>query len=90
MTLPTLRNVNDLMAWSGQLVAELERQRTTLDRAYLVGDLLSLPPREPSRLPDPKRPGLVVTVRDGTDGVLLLVSDDAGHWRRSDTYAVYP
>lgn len=89
MSLPSLRDTSDLAGWAKSLVAELTRTLETLARAHIGGQVLSLPVYAPDNLPGPTAPGLVVAVRDGTDGVLMLVSSDVNTWRRTDDYTVY-
>lgn len=90
MNLPSLRDVKDLQGWANALIAELDRTLDLLNRAHIRGQVLTLPVYEPSQLPPPTSPGLVVGVRDGTSGVLMLVSGDGNTWRRADNLSVYP
>jgi hypothetical protein len=89
MSLPSLRDTADLTGWAKALVAELARALEILNRAHIGGQVLSLPVYAPGNLPGPTAPGLVVAVRDGTSGVLMLISSDHNTWRRTDDYTVY-
>ena len=90
MKLPTLRAIENLQRWADDLVLALERvlpdQRGIVQRMSII----DLVPFETDNLPPPRKGGLVCTVRDLSNGILMLVSTDSGEWRRVDNLSTYP